>query len=334
MLGLGLSINRTHSNGVAPQFTANPVITAPSFEVGQTLTCSDGTVTGTEPITYSYQWYRGVTAIGADQNTYVPVIVDNGQSITCEVTPSNAYGSTSATSAAVIILYQSLSSYYFDGVNNNISYGSTFNSIIEGTGKTFAIRLIFRRLTTGIEWIWSNWNDATSKSSLILFRSTNQLKMFMSSDGTTNTGYWEGTTQITDTLWHDFIINYNNGAVTAFLDGAVETGTSTTIPTTLFASTANSLLGQGASGGVRYRGWINQFAIVPFVVTEANAIALYNSGKPRLTSDVLASETNVYDFDEDTFNGTNWSSLNVLGVSHGTSSGMIATDHDNNENPY
>jgi hypothetical protein len=84
---------------VAPQITGNTV-------VGQTLTCDGGTVTGVEPITRSYQWFRGATQIGTNASTYTLVSADAGQSITCRVTATNGEGSANATSNALIIMIQ------------------------------------------------------------------------------------------------------------------------------------------------------------------------------------------------------------------------------------
>lgn len=105
-IGLNKGFNSTFgviTSGIPPSNTVAPAITG-TLEVGQTLTCSDGTWTGTATITYSYQWKRGVTNIGADQNTYVAVYADIGQNITCTVTATNAYGSASQVSNTVVIL--------------------------------------------------------------------------------------------------------------------------------------------------------------------------------------------------------------------------------------
>ncbi len=86
------------SNSVAPAITGNAY-------VGSTLTCSTGTWLNTPISGYSYQWKRGVTNVGTDQNTYVPVTGDIGSTITCTVTATNAIGSTSQvsnTTAAVL----------------------------------------------------------------------------------------------------------------------------------------------------------------------------------------------------------------------------------------
>lgn len=61
---------------VAPVNTAIPVISG-TLEVGETLTASTGTWTGTAPITYTYQWKRnGVDIPGATNSTYVAQAAD------------------------------------------------------------------------------------------------------------------------------------------------------------------------------------------------------------------------------------------------------------------
>jgi hypothetical protein len=81
-----------------PVNTASPVITG-NTEAGSTLTTTNGTWTGTPPLTFGYQWYRGTTSIsGQTTNSYVTQPADIGQSITCQVTGSNAGGSIVVTS--------------------------------------------------------------------------------------------------------------------------------------------------------------------------------------------------------------------------------------------
>lgn len=64
---------------------------------GVTLQCDKGTWVGNS-LTYSYQWYRGATPIGSNTDTYLIVTADQGSSITCEVTATNAGGTGTATS--------------------------------------------------------------------------------------------------------------------------------------------------------------------------------------------------------------------------------------------
>lgn len=87
-----------------PEFPVNTV--APSISgnttIGSILTVTDGTWTSTDaynPTSYSYQWKRGTTDIGSNQNTYTTVSADAGQSITCQVTAINQRGSTPVNSS-------------------------------------------------------------------------------------------------------------------------------------------------------------------------------------------------------------------------------------------
>ncbi|RWR28864.1 hypothetical protein D2T31_12185 [Sinirhodobacter populi] len=101
--GNPLTANRTVQ--VREEPVGPPVnITVPSITgtpaVGQTLTASEGTWTGSTTITL--QWLRGTTAIsGATGLTYVLTEADAGQDISVRATASNAGGSATATSAAV-----------------------------------------------------------------------------------------------------------------------------------------------------------------------------------------------------------------------------------------
>jgi len=89
------------SGGVPPVNTVAPAITGTAQE-GETVTCSTGTWTGTPTITFAYQWKRNGSNIGSATNsTYVLVTADVAQSITCQVTATNGFGSASATSNTI-----------------------------------------------------------------------------------------------------------------------------------------------------------------------------------------------------------------------------------------
>jgi hypothetical protein len=89
----------------APSSNSPPTISG-TAEVGQTLTASSGTWSGTQPITYAYQWRRCDGAgdncadlAGATQSTYSLVPADAGSTLRVRVTASNAAASSSADSA-------------------------------------------------------------------------------------------------------------------------------------------------------------------------------------------------------------------------------------------
>ena len=97
------AINVTGASGTAPVNTVAPSITGNATQ-GNTLTCTNGTWTGTPTPTFTYQWRRGAGNIsGANANTYVTVPADVGQSITCRVTGSNSAGNADGTSNAITV---------------------------------------------------------------------------------------------------------------------------------------------------------------------------------------------------------------------------------------
>ena len=90
------------STGVSlPVNTVAPVISG-STTLGSVLTTTNGTWTGTSPITFSYQWKRnGVSIGGATSSTYTLVAADSSANITCEVTGTNVAGSVTAGSNTI-----------------------------------------------------------------------------------------------------------------------------------------------------------------------------------------------------------------------------------------
>lgn len=88
------------AGGNAPVNTVIPTITG-TAQVGETLTASTGTFTGDATIEYSYQWFRGGSAIsGATGSTYDLVAADEGFIIAVRVTATNDSGTALAFSEA------------------------------------------------------------------------------------------------------------------------------------------------------------------------------------------------------------------------------------------
>lgn len=80
------------TGGEAPVLTAAPVVSC-TKEVGETLTCTNGTFIGAETITYSYQWFaNGVAVSGATANTYELKESDKNKIFMCRVMAKNAGG--------------------------------------------------------------------------------------------------------------------------------------------------------------------------------------------------------------------------------------------------
>jgi hypothetical protein len=101
------SLGSFASSGAAasgPANTAAPTISGTARE-GETLTADAGTWTGTQPITYAYEWQRcnatgaSCAAIsGATAKTYVVTKPDVGTTLRVKATATDSTGSTSATS--------------------------------------------------------------------------------------------------------------------------------------------------------------------------------------------------------------------------------------------
>ena len=90
---------------LAPANTSLPAISG-TAEVGQALSASAGSWSGTPPLTYTYQWRRCNTSgtscgdiVSATNPTYALVSADQGSTIRVRVTASNSAGSSSAESA-------------------------------------------------------------------------------------------------------------------------------------------------------------------------------------------------------------------------------------------
>lgn len=97
------SITIAAATVAAPTNSTIPTISG-TAQVGQTLTASQGTWTGS-PTSYAYHWNRSGSAIaGATSATYAPVSGDIGATLTCTVTATNAGGSAGATSAATAVV--------------------------------------------------------------------------------------------------------------------------------------------------------------------------------------------------------------------------------------
>lgn len=87
--------------GVAPANTAPPVVTGDAV-VGETLTCSLGSWTGSPVLTMSRQWRRdGVDIEGETDSSYTLVEGDVGAYISCRVTAANEVDSAFEDSNAV-----------------------------------------------------------------------------------------------------------------------------------------------------------------------------------------------------------------------------------------
>jgi hypothetical protein len=137
-----------HGTGTGPPTNTAPVNTAaPTVAgtpaVGNTLTATPGTWTGTPTPTLAYQWERNSSDIpGATGLTYVLVTADVGNNIRVRETGTNVAGTANAWSAVVVMPVPSLTNTAAAGTNaatvttgNSGGSGDTaWNTVTIGSG--------------------------------------------------------------------------------------------------------------------------------------------------------------------------------------------------------
>ena len=327
MYGYGFSTSFGMSSGTPPVNTVAPAITG-TAEVGQTLTCSQGTWTGTAPITYAYQWKRDGSNIGSATNsTYTLVSADGGTTVSCTVTATNGVGSASAnaTGVAVPVPWSNTYSFLFDGVNERIDIGTT------SLGITGAISVSAWVKTTAsglIKSIICEDETGSNRNWLLLMTNLNKAGFVVwHTNGTLSDVY--STASINDGNWHHVLGTYDgtSGAnkLKLYVDGVLHQATANS---TGVKSNTNTEACIGAlSGGVDWywNGNIDEVAVFN-TNQSSNASTIYNSGTPTDLSSL--SPLAYYRMgDGDTWGGSNWTLIdNGSAGRNGTSVNMEQAD--------
>jgi len=92
------------ASATAPVNTVAPVVTGTNFYVGDVLTTTNGTWSGS-PTSFTYQWYNvsaGDNIIGATNNTYTLGSAFAGNEINCKVFGTNAVGTGQGNSNIIV----------------------------------------------------------------------------------------------------------------------------------------------------------------------------------------------------------------------------------------
>ena len=135
-----ISVQNGASTTPTPPVNTSPPIISGTPQDGQTLTASTGSWSGTQPITYGYQWQRCdsggancVAIAGATGPTYLATSVDVGRTLRVVVTATNSAGSAGATSAATTVVQATstqpglVALWHMDEASGTLMYDSIGN---------------------------------------------------------------------------------------------------------------------------------------------------------------------------------------------------------------
>jgi hypothetical protein len=118
----------------APRNTVRPTITGTARQ-GETLTADPGMWSGTQPITFTYQWRRCDTGgascsniVGATSKTYTLTSADVGNRVRVRLRAANSAGSSTALSlATAVVTTQPPKSLSLDANRSIVVYGGAVN---------------------------------------------------------------------------------------------------------------------------------------------------------------------------------------------------------------
>lgn len=133
-----VGIGSASAAATPPQNTSRPTISGTTRQ-GETLTTDPGTWSGTQPITFAFQWRRCdsngnscANIIGATSKTYTLTSVDIGNTLRTRVRASNSAGASVAVSAATsVVSAKAPKSVSLDANQSIVVYGGS--AMLSGT---------------------------------------------------------------------------------------------------------------------------------------------------------------------------------------------------------
>jgi hypothetical protein len=184
-------------NAIAPVNIIAPVVSGTNT-VGSILTTTNGSWSGSLPITYTYQWLRnGSNISGATSSTYTLVTADTSNVVSCRVTATNSVGSANAASNSLTIYEAEYKSILDYAITNSYTLPSTAQRLKQNT-------LLSSLKTAGV-WnkldTFANFaTDGSSNFALIDWKRVSLLTAVNSPTFTTNEGFMgNGTSSYIDT---------------------------------------------------------------------------------------------------------------------------------------
>lgn len=290
MYGYGYSLfNRLPfvEGGTPPTNTTAPVISGTNT-VGQTLTTTNGTWSGSLPLTYTYQWKRDGSNIGsATSATYVLVEADADTNVTCEVTATNSIGSASATSNSLYIFTTEYKAVLDRGTALSYTLPTTTtqqkqNKLLksmkaDGVWAKLDVFYVFAVDNNASAFATLNWKNPSANQSTLVSSPTFVNNGGFQGNGTSsyiNTNFNPATQGVNYTLNDASRYFFSHAIVTGRFDGVDATNSNSITRGNVTSHRINSGTTGTLSGMFDYTTAVNTKSIHR---TSSTSVTLYNS---------------------------------------------------------
>lgn len=260
--------------GDAPLFIVDPVLSGDT-DIGDLLTTTNGTVTGTATITYSYDWLRDGVSIGAtDQNTYTIVMADEGTDITVEITATNAFGFDYATSNALNISCPNAinDTLLLDGVDQYILVADSAS--LDSANISYGGWYYIDSAASGNQRLMNRWTNSSSQAFGSFYNSSGNVLAWISTNGSNS-----NTVSFAQSKgeWFHMMFTYDGTTGRLYLNGS-EVGTSIALSGNISASSKALSVGSLSTGSGVLDGSIGPQFLFSSALSVPEIVTLYNGG--------------------------------------------------------
>jgi len=215
----------------------------------------------------------------------------------------------------------------FDGANDYINCGNNLN---QSGSSAFSISTWVKYTSGSSICILAKANNGQPGYSL--FSITSKIHFYISAGGT---DYLEVKTSLSvnDGNWHNILITYdgsgNVSGAKIYIDGSLDTIEVTDSFTGSSSNTTNFQIGaRGSTIDIPFLGKISNVSVFNLALSAAQVKTLYNEAKPFDLNTFAVTPVAWWRLGavNSSFDGTNWTVLDEIGTSNGTSANMTQAD--------
>lgn len=248
-------------------------------------------------------------------------------------------GSPALEAATSPVHTSTLMAMALDGANDEtvVAYDAQMNS-----GSAFTVIQVIRQTgsseSRGLagRWVWPDQREWLFLSSL---SGDNKLRLYLSSDGSTATAQQIETTGVAPSGNFEVLgAVYSSGVVDLYRNGLeVASGAQGTIPSSVYASTADLVVGNGSAGGAYPMSATGRadFIFIKSALSAQQMQQISAALSSRIAADVIAKQArNAYRFNESSGNAIDVGALGTDGTwtgspTYGNPSTVILNETDN-----